>query len=221
MRVPRIFIPSPDSDSIACSLPDLNPAALLSSICRQVWINISSPACNGSALWRSNAVSVAMALTETALPQVVSRLDLTEPIVQSVLVAAAAGTRREPDLGGSLADEPPDDATESWRLGELLQLTDAVGDAEHGERAGPRLLVLQQLLLKGMLHPATELPTIRVRLTSLPDRDPTIQLTRDLARLKTYAVHESRTQIQRPLLSMSTLRAQSLTVFSDTVGCRH
>jgi len=96
---------------------------------------------------------------------VVSRLDLTEPIVQSVLIAAAAGTQREADPGRLPADEPPDDQPQSWRLGELLQLSEAAGDAPRGDSAdGPQPLALQQLLLKGMLHPATELPTVRVRL---------------------------------------------------------
>jgi len=91
---------------------------------------------------------------------VVSRLDLTEPIVQSVLIAAAAGTQREADPGRLPLDEPVDDPPQSWRLGALLQLSEAAGDDD----AGPQPLALQQLLLKGMLHPATELPTVRVRL---------------------------------------------------------
>ena len=99
-----------------------------------------------------------------AFPQVVSRLDLTEPIVQSVLIAAAAGTRREADAGLPPEDELPGDKPESWRLGALLHLTDAAGMApDHNGDGGPALMVLQQLLLKGMLHPATQIPTVKVR----------------------------------------------------------
>ncbi len=94
----------------------------------------------------------------------VSRLDLTEPTTQSVLVAAAAGTRREADGVVPQADEPAVDAERGWRLGTLLQLTtDGPAGGDDDGQGAPSLLVLQQLLLKGMLHPATELPTAKVR----------------------------------------------------------
>ena len=98
-------------------------------------------------------------------PQVVSRLDLTEPITQSVLIAAAAGTRREAEGVVPQADEPVVvDGERGWRLGTLLQLVDGgSADGFGGGQAAPRLLVLQQLLLKGMLHPTTELSTVKVR----------------------------------------------------------
>lgn len=46
-----------------------------------------------------------------------------------------------------------------WPLGALLLVRDA---------AAPPLVAVQQLLVKGLLHPATQLATLQVRTNSLP-----------------------------------------------------